>query len=545
MMINRFKSYIVAGLVCCGAAAALTACTDWNDHYETAAGGAAGGTLWEQLSSNPQLTDFCQVLEQTRVYRMHRKTEVSYADLLRGGQSFTVMAPVNGTFNRDSLLALVETAQGDSMVEKTFVFNHLSRMATSLKATPQTMRLLNGKNAALTQTTILGVPVLTANQHAENGVLHIVSHALPYSYNLYEALCDDLEMTPAGLTLRHYEWDEFDPDASVSSGVVEGVPVYVDSVVYERNRMLERIGLLSAEDSTYWVVAPTAAGWERAWNKVTEYFVFDKSYLKRDSLQHYYTTYKLFEDAVFNMTDQYSTDDSLVSVPYPSWRRSYVSGKPVYHVFNKPFQAGGILSGARTLQCSNGVLYKTDEWPFDPTKTFFKELWTEGESTWLITSEKSCRYSAVRQVADSISENALLQIVASSGTANWEITFRLDNVLSGDYDVCAVILPQTAINPKETRLRPCKFKAIVNYADLEGKNQTYDCGNVSFQSNPVKVDTVVLAEAFHFPTSNYGQSTNKISLTLKCNIAPLETSRYSREMLLDCIYLRPRTSKAE
>lgn len=211
MMINRFKSYIVAGLVSCGSAAALTACTDWDNHYETAADGAAGGALWEQLSSNPQLTDFCQVLEKTRVFRMHRKTEVSYADLLRGGQSFTVMAPVNGTFNRDSLLALVETAQGDSMVEKTFVFNHLSRMATSLKSVPQTMRLLNGKNAALTQTTIQGVPVLAANQHAENGVLHIVSHALPYSYNLYEALCDDLEMTPAGLTLRHYEWDSSTP----------------------------------------------------------------------------------------------------------------------------------------------------------------------------------------------------------------------------------------------------------------------------------------------------------------------------------------------
>jgi hypothetical protein len=148
-------------------------------------------------------------------------------------------------------------------------------------------------------------------------------------------------------------------------------------------------------------------------------------------------------------------------------------------------------------------------------------------------------------VADSISEDALLQIVASSGTANWELTFRLDNVLSGDYDVCAIILPQTVINPETTRLRPCKFKANINYVDVEGKEQSFNCDNSTFQSDPTKVDTVVLAKAFHFPTTNYQQSTNKISLTLKCSIAPLETSKYSREMLLDCIYLRPRTSKDE
>ena len=39
----------------------------------------------------------------------------------------------------------------------------------------------------------------------------------------------------------------FDPDASVSTGVIDGVPIYVDSVVYERNRLLDAIGYLNAE----------------------------------------------------------------------------------------------------------------------------------------------------------------------------------------------------------------------------------------------------------------------------------------------------------
>lgn len=545
MTTKSFKNIALSLAVGCGFAAALAACTDWDDHYEPSVDSGVGGTLWEQLTADPQLSDFCEVLEKTEIFRMHKKRGVSYADLLRGGQAFTVMAPVNGTFNKDSLLNLVQTAPGDSMVEKAFVFNHLSRMTTSLKAVPQSLRMMNGKSLELTETTVQGIPVIKGNQHAKNGVIHVMSSALPYGYNLYEALCDDREVALAGACLRQYEWDDFDADASVISGYNEGVPVYEDSVVYERNRMLESIGLLNAEDSTYWVVAPTAAGWERAWNNITQYFVYDESYLKRDSLQRYYTTRAIFDDAVFNMTDQMTTTDSLVSVPYRNWRKNYVAGKPVYHVFQNPFEPGGILNGARKLQCSNGVLYKTDEWPFDPVKTYFKELWTEAEATWLIIPpEKSCRYTGIRLVADSISENAFLQIVPSSGTANWELTFRIDNVLSGAYDVCVILLPQTVVN-ESARLRPCKFKADINYVDLDGKSKTFNCDNKVFQSNPEKVDTVVLAEAFRFPASNYGQSSNKINLTLKCNIGPLETSKYSREMLLDCIYLRPRTSNEE
>ena len=60
MNTRNIKYFLLAGVVSCGMAAGLTACSDWNDHYESAAnGGAAGGTLWEQLKANPQLSDFC------------------------------------------------------------------------------------------------------------------------------------------------------------------------------------------------------------------------------------------------------------------------------------------------------------------------------------------------------------------------------------------------------------------------------------------------------------------------------------------------------
>ena len=121
--------------------------------------------------------------------------------------------------------------------------------------------------------------------------------------------------------------------------------------------------------------------------------------------QQYYTMKALLEDAVFNMTDQKSVDDSLISVPYLRTTPTFEKGKKVYHVFRKPFEPGGILYGAEPLECSNGTIYTTDKWTFDPLDTYFKEIYVEGENTWLITEEKDCTYNSRRVVADSISAN--------------------------------------------------------------------------------------------------------------------------------------------
>ena len=88
------------------------------------------------------------------------------------------------------------------------------------------------------------------------------------------------------------------------------------------NRMLSSVGYIDSEDSTYWTVAPTNAEWNRVWNEATQYFVYDAKVEKRDSIQNYWTTRSILEDAVFNMTDQTSVTDSLMSVPYLSCSQS-------------------------------------------------------------------------------------------------------------------------------------------------------------------------------------------------------------------------------
>ena len=231
MKTKNIKYFLLAGMVSCGMAAGFTACSDWNDHYEdVAAGGAASGTLWEQMNANPQLSDFCNVLEQTKVYRMHKKTPVSYKDILSGGQAFTVLAPLNGTFKKDSLLQLVQTVAGDSAVEKGFIKNHITRSLASLTPNSTKMLMLNQKHLWMENGKIDGITVSVPNTRTSNGIFHILEQGLLYKHNLYEMFCDNPSLSLIGDNLRRFNEDVFDPDASVSNGVIDGVPIYVDSV---------------------------------------------------------------------------------------------------------------------------------------------------------------------------------------------------------------------------------------------------------------------------------------------------------------------------
>ena len=550
MNTKNIKHFLLAGMVCCGVSTAITSCSDWDDHYESNADmGASGSNLWQQIQSNPQLSDFREVLEKTKVYRMHKKTPVSYADMLSSGQAFTVMAPLNGTFNKDSLLNLVETVVGDSSVEKSFVQNHLTRSLVSIKPEPARLMMLNQKRLNIADGKVDGVTVTEANNHAGNGVLHILQRALNYKHNLFEMFCDNPELEAIGANLRRFNTDEFLPEASVQNGVIEGVPVYVDSVVIEKNRLLEEIGLLKDEDSTYVVVAPTIEGWNEIWEEASNYFQYEESMEKRDSLQQYYTIRALLEDGIFNMTDQKSPNDSLISVPYLKQNRTYTNNKYVYHVFRDPFSEGGILYGAKPIKCSNGTIYTTDKWSFTPEQTYFKELFVEAEGTHLITDYNKCVLNQRQLAADSIFEGKYLRIAPLLATDNWDVTFQVDNTLSGSYDIYAVVLPKSVYDQTDPDQRPCKFKATISYLDKKGKIQKFDCvneeGKAEFLSDPEKIDRVLLAKNFKFPTCSYGQNGVRVTIKLTCSITARQTSSYAREMFLDCIYLKPHTSKSE
>lgn len=522
--------------ILCAAFCSMTACTDWDDHYEGNITDGGNMTLWEQMQQREELSDFCEVLEHTKLFRMHKKTKASYAEILNSGQSFTVMAPVNGTFDKQSLIDMTATDRGDSIVERTFVLNHIARSANSATSGEKKILMMNGKRTTVGSDVVNGVKITENNLHAKNGILHIMSDKLPYYMNLYEQMTDREEFKAIGDFILSYNRDEFDQDNSVQNGTVDGVPVYIDSVIIERNDFLNNIlgARLTSEDSTYWMVVPRAEGWKKAYDEACSYYKYSAKEEKGDSLQRLHATYGLLFDGIYTMTTQPSPTDSLRSL-------NFSLAEPEYSIYRNPFGEGGILSKATPVTSSNGILYETDEWPFTPLQTYHRKREIEAEYTSYIVRTDRCTYTSRSLDADSISSGGYLDIVPSSNTANWSVTFRLPGTLAARYDICAIILPRSITDPNAASFSSCQFKAEVGYIDANGNSRTYDCGNTKFRNDPIRVDTVVVAENFEFPVCNvYDITNNNVTLTLTCQMSAAEGRKLTRPIYIDCIYLRPK-----
>lgn len=516
----------------------LTSCSDWSDHYENASGGSNANSLFEEIASRADVSDFTEVLMNTRVFRQHKVTATNYAEVLSGGQSLTVMAPLNGTFNKDSLLAELQTAQGDSAVENFFVKNHLVRSPHS--AVDSRLKMLNGKYIDFSSTSIGGVPLSESNIETRNGTLHILQGPVIYNKTLYETLVMDKDFTDIGGIIASYNEDYFDENASVSSGMIDGVPIYVDSVIIERNKMMEAIGLLNAEDSVYYMSVPTNAGWKSAWTKAVKYFNYADNVEKRDSLQKYWTTRALLDDAIFSRTIQSSEKDSVISY----W---YTKITPEYHVFYKPYEPTGLFGKAKGKRmCSNGILYYYDEWPFDPQQTYFKKIEQEGESTWNITAWTSdkCNTNPKTTNDKRVHKGGYVQIIPASTNGTYDVTYKLTNVLSGKYNVHLVTIPKTIYSEAAKNL-PVKYKIKLTYYGQDGKEIVKDCGafdstigTVEGDITPDDVSNMIVAANMEFPVSLYNQS-NYVTITITGNANKKKASTETSEMYLDYIYLEP------
>ena len=513
---------------------ALSSCSDtWDNHYEQADNNPTS-TLLQHIQDQPQLSDFLALLKKTHVYNNNHVTGVTFADLLESDQALTVWAPVNGSFNADSLLALCQTAQGDSTVGQHFIMNHMAHSLYNMNGqTNQNVLMLNNKFLPLTATSLLNAQTIAdkCNVAATNGLLHVVSDDVQYNYNVYEALTSLPEFTHFGQFLSHYEKQELDEERSIQAGLVDGQKIYSDSVMVKENSLFRIFDQIMSEDSTFMMLAPDAALWQTAYQEAAQYFNYGSA-LKADSISEYWTYISLMSDLIYNRKVQHAAQDSVFST-------SFKPREWPYHVYYHPFADNGILSAANikdTLQCSNGALYRLKQWPFTPQDLYFHPITTQGEREASIRDYKDCTMNYRAVLADSVSGYGYLDIVNRTSTSNWTATFEIANTLSGTYDIFAVILPKTVYNVNSRDFKPNKFKATLSYVDLDGKLREQDYPT-ELTNNAYRVDSVLIGR-FTFPTCNYQQTNVNVTLQLKCSITNRQTS-YSREMYLDCIYLKP------
>ena len=196
-MITKINKILSDGLMCCGIAVALTACTDsWDDHYESLGSGEGSvheGTLWQAITSNPNLSHFAKVIEGC-----------NYVDKLNGSQVFTVFAPTNDNLTEAEADQWISdyVGQKDTVLEennttlKEFIQNHMALYNHSYSPfRNDTLTLMNGKYAALqSDSTIDGIKMSEVNQLYSNGILNVINSPVKFFPNVFEASRKDADL---------------------------------------------------------------------------------------------------------------------------------------------------------------------------------------------------------------------------------------------------------------------------------------------------------------------------------------------------------------
>lgn len=534
MKLKTIYKSILPIMLLVSTAQGITSCSDsWDNHYDKA---EANGTqsLLQLVEKNPDLSDFLKLLKATHVYNNTKRTDITYAQLLNADQTLTVWAPINGSFNTDSLLELCQTIKGDSMVSQHFVRNHIAHNLYNMNAqTNESVRMLNDKNLLVTPNTIYNCSVLEGkyNLPATNGLLHIIDNDADYAYNIYEGLTTMPEFAHIGDFLYKFEHQELDEEKSIQSGIIDGQKVYSDSVMVKENILFRVFDQINDEDSNFVMMIPDANVWNKVKAETKKYFNYGPIE-KADSVSDYWTNVSLIQDLIWNKSQQRSLEDSLFT-------SCYKKAEWPYHVFYNPYAEGGYLDPSNiknSINCSNGTIYRLNEWPFTPEQIFFHPIKTEGEREANLINSNLCTFN-YRQTADKrVSGGGYLDIMPKTSTTNWTCEFEIKNTLSGTYDICIVTLPKTIHLENSRDKKPNKFRAVLHYTDEKGakKSQNY---NTDMVNNGEKIDTFKIGR-FTFPICNYNQQDATVTLELKCNITSRQTD-YSREMFLDCIYLKP------
>lgn len=492
-------------------------CSD--DHYDIKSGAEGSNqTIWENLKAHPEQFDgLCSILEKVRVYTKEedKKRTMTYAELLNTPQTFTFWAPINGYFDKQSYLdqiAKIQSYREAGLTDKAdtleynlglqFAQNHIARSNYESNTESQDVRLYNGKLSTynLGGLQFNGVEMdKSATYPSSNGVIHGLKGVSVFSPNIYDYMGNhsDVFQTVYGtLTDPTINKRVFNEAASTAGGMnSEGKMVYVDSVFYYNNEILNQSGAsIKNEDSTYVAVIPTDQAWQTAEEKVKQLFRYGKRYKYSyrggstdiaqqfsdtydtddvDSLQNYNTKKSLitsmyFSASVMGLDESYEPyrdhKDQIAHYVLTADSLNSTNGLTFYNP-NKGGQNPYFGDGTYDI-CSNGIAFPVSTYDVDPSYTIMQSKPIDllydsnvgdfivgssqgkGEFTYLTASNLN-----TQEMNDS-SENAPKFDISSLETKGYRyfsvnagvnsalyVYFPLPSLYSGHYKISLQILP--------------------------------------------------------------------------------------------------------
>lgn len=476
-MNNNIKNTFRNGLLAIAGLAAMYSCTDtWDEHYDSASGVKYNGTTMQAIQE--KAPNFAKVLKAA-----------GYDRELNSENVYTVWAPEIDAATAEEYISMINSGKKDYVVKK-FIKSHIARYNISLNNEEQNITLINTKRVDLgtaANPTFGSASITAANLSCNNGVLHIINQANPYSNSIYELIEEKQMDSEYPNTLYKFlaacDSNRLDEEKSVFREVnANGQREYVDSVFERWNRALSRVdALIYEEDSNYTAIVPTPEAYQKRYDIAKSLLKFNPEIDKTkegtaDSLQNYYANMFAMMDIYFNNNANLHQEDSLTSTLYSryNWEED---------VFYKPFSPDGILGEGKYInkyECSNGVAYEVDQYPMSVTESFFNRIKFTPSDAYTDRSvdenNKAAAYASnsvadrfpstrygfyphvMKQAVDSLGEAipGIFEIIEvsrnsltlpftecspSSTSASPKYSFKIPSTLSGTYEIQLVTVP--------------------------------------------------------------------------------------------------------
>ena len=567
MISFKNKHSIGAGCLALSAALALTltSCTDWDDHYDanTSILDTQNATLWENIERNQDLSQFAALLKKTE-----------FDEVLGASQTYTVWAPVNGSFDYDAL-----SAAANDKVLKEFVQNHVARNNYTVSGSvDERVFMLNEKMMHFDGNgsyTIQGIGLDKVNLASSNGVIHTVKQRIPFLANIYESLNSD-EFAIDSISDFFHSFDErvLNEQRSVPGPIVDGEETYLDSIFDEDNDLYTRYrAFVNREDSNYTMVVPTNEAWAKAKAAITKLYHYvpsfeyventvganpkkvntiklkDTAYLT-DSMSNLVLTRGLFFNN--NLYDNKRLNNLQEGTRLICDSLYSTTGMKIFSE-----DAAALFENAHRVDKSNGAIWVTDSLQMKPWTEWNPEIRLEcemssklsgynyvaGEPNSIYVSE-GARNSAV---AGKLSNLRFMEAQASASNTNPELDYYLPDVRSTEYSVYIVFVPGN-INNENYDPKPNYVRVTMGYTDANGKSKEERFtnpvdGSQYFTNDSSKIDTVYIGD-FTFPIAFVGTGSGSQEycpyLRIQSNVTTRLRDLYDRTLRIDCIIMRPK-----
>lgn len=570
----------------------IVSCSD--DHYDLNSTNASG-TLYENLVATHECDSFVMILNKSyvNVKSYGNASGLTYGQLLQGTKALTVWAPKDGSYNAKQWLDMLDEAAALQQagnrqeaatlyqtVEKRFSQNHLSYFNyTGSYPESRQITLANGKYATydVAGNTIDGVDITsetaTRNVASVNGTLHVLTHYLPYAYDLRELI----EVTPSLSNMYDYvhkmDTMEFVEYLSVAGAVVNGEVQYVDSFFLERNKVLPDIA--NEADSMAAAIYLTNDAWTAAVEHVKQFYNYKPAYaykdengnlytdsIKADSLQEAAAIKQIFNNTYYSLNEQPAFDPKTASVAsvknFFETADSLVSTQN-YLNYEHNIKAPDCrdLSDHQTpVEASNGYAFIVDNFNFKANQAWQYDLTFEADRAFNSQYSRSLSSASPRGVTHTVTDanrndtvvgqvynGTYQEFVPSSSAANPQVTFNLEDVLSGHYDIYVVVVPENMTDAMNTSPKANKFTATLTYDYDENGNQQTLASTLgtenggAFLSDVSKVDTILLFENYKFDTCFDNISVSRPMLTITSALRLADRRSCTPNLNIDCILL--------